>query len=111
VPDMLSSRHIITLYDAMSAITVEMLAAARAEDWELLAILESRCAAHVQTLKDQEPLQALSGPEREQKVNIIQKMLADDREIRKLTELRMAQLSTLMHSANAERKLSEAYGA
>lgn len=107
---MMSSQDIITLYQAMSAITGEMLVAARAEDWELLAILESRCSAHVQTLKEKEPLQALSSLEREQKISIIQKILADDSEIRKLTESWMAQLSTLMNSASTERKLSEAYG-
>lgn len=107
---MMSSQDIITLYQAMSAITGEMLVAARAEDWELFTIPESRCSAHVQTLKEKEPLQALSSLEREQKISIIQKILADDSEIRNLTESWMAQLSTLMNSASTERKLSEAYG-
>lgn len=108
---MLSSQDIITIYEAMSAITGEMLTAARAEDWELLVILESRCAAHVQALQEKEAFQALSSLERERKVTLIQKILADDREIRTLTEPWMAQLSILMNSANSERKLSEAYGA
>lgn len=108
---MMSGQDIITLYEAMSAITGEMLTAARAEDWELLVILESRCSAYVQTLQEKEPLQLLSSLEREQKVCIIQKILADDCEIRKLTEPWMAQLSILMKSTNTERKLSEAYGA
>ena len=107
----MNTQDLITLYEAMSVITSEMLAAAQAEDWELLVILESRCSAHVQTLKEKEPLQALSSLEREQKIKIIQKILADDREIRILTESWMAQLSTLMNSANAERKLSVAYDA
>lgn len=107
----MSSQDIITLYEAMSAITGEMLTVARAEDWELLITLESRCAAHVRILQEKEPLLVLSGLERERKVILIQKILADNHEIRKLTEPRMAQLSSLMNSANTERKLSEAYGA
>lgn len=108
---MMSSQDIITLYEAMSAITGEMLTAARAEDWELLITLESRCAAHVQALQEQEAVALLSSLERERKAGIIQKILADHREIRALAEPWMAQLSTLMNSANTERKLSEAYGA
>lgn len=99
------------MYEAMSAITGEMLAAARAEDWELLAVLESRCAAHMRALREQEPQRALPGPEREQKIKIIQRILTDDLEIRRLANTRMAQLSTLMNSASTERKLSNAYGA
>ncbi len=110
VPEMMSSQDIITLYEAMSAITGEMLTAARDKDWELLITLESRCAAHVQTLQEKEPVALLSGLELEQKVHIIQKILADDRQIRTLAEPWMAQLSALMNSANTERKLSQAYG-
>ena len=49
----MDSQEIIALYEALSTITGEMLAAARAENWELLASLESRRSGHVQTLKEQ----------------------------------------------------------
>jgi flagellar protein FliT len=110
---MLHQAEIVALYEAMSAITGAMLVAARAGEWDALAALvESRCAAHVQTLREQgqESQQPLPGTERAQKIKIIQKILADDLEIRTLTKVQMAQLSTLMNSANTERKLSEAYG-
>ena len=107
----MTNQDIITLYQAMSAITGEMLAAARAEDWELLTTLESRCSAYVQTLKEAAPLPAVTSPEREQQASIIQKILADDREIRQLTEPWIAHLSSLMNSTNTERKLSQTYGA
>jgi flagellar protein FliT len=107
---MLHQADIVALYEAMSAITGAMLVAARAGEWDALAALESRCAAHVQRLREQAPQQPLLGPERAQKIKIIQKILADDLEIRTLAKAQMAQLSTLMNSANTERKLSEAYG-
>lgn len=107
---MMNNQGVITVYEAMSAITGEMLAAARAQDWELFITLESRCAAHVQTLQEKSPLSVESDLEHEQKVRIIQKILADDCKIRTLTEPWMAQLSTLMNNANTERKLSQAYG-
>ena len=108
--DHMDSQEIITLYEAVSEITDQMLAAARAGDWDQLSILESHCASHVQTLRNGEKPVPLSGPIRERKVEIIHKILANDREIRNLTEPWMAQLSALMNSANTERKLSNAYG-
>ncbi|MES2935513.1 MAG: flagellar protein FliT [Pseudomonadota bacterium] len=106
----MNSEEIISLYEAVSVITDQMVAAARSGDWEQLTLLESRCASHVNTLKQGEPPVALSGPSREKKVQIIHKILADDREIRNITEPWMAQLSALMNNAGAERKLAIAYG-
>lgn len=109
-PDNMDSRQTIALYEALSAITGKMLAAARAEDWELLAALEERRSAHVQTLKEKAGQeQALTSQQREQVIGIIQKILADDLGIRQSGNARLAQLSSLMHSAQTERKLSDTY--
>jgi flagellar protein FliT len=107
---MLNSQEVISLYETVAVITDQMLAAARNGDWEQLIALESRCAAHVGTLQKEEPV-ALTGAQRERKVQIIQKVLADDREIRNLTEPWMAHLAKLINSTGTERKLSETYGA
>ncbi len=108
---MINSEQVISLYEAVSELTGQMLAAAQSRDWENLAQLESHCASHVQTLKQGEPLAAVSGASRARKVQIIQQILAHDREIRKLTEPWMAQLSALISSTSTERKLLNAYGA
>lgn len=105
----MNSQEIISLYEAVSDITDKMLAAARVGDWDRLIQLEEHCASHVQTLRDGEPPEPLTGGLRERKVQIIHKILADDREIRNLTEPWMAQLSALMQNAGVERKLSSAY--
>ncbi len=105
----MNSQEIISLYEAVSEITDQMLAAARVGDWDKLIALESHCANHVQALKEGEPPVALTGAVRERKVKIIHKILADDREIRNLTEPWMAQLAVLINSTNTERKLSNAY--
>jgi flagellar protein FliT len=105
----MNTMDIITLYEAMSANTGEMLTAARAEDWEALAVLEAGRSAYEQALKDQEQQQVLSNPQREHVINIIQKILEDDLDILRLTKARMAQLSSLMNSAKTERKLSDTY--
>jgi flagellar protein FliT len=106
----MNSQEIISLYETVSAITDQMLAAARAGDWDRLIALETHCARHVQTLQDGEQPIPLTGAVRERKVKIIHKILADDREIRDLTEPWMAQLASLINSTSTERKLANAYG-
>ncbi|HCY64608.1 MAG TPA: flagellar protein FliT [Oxalobacteraceae bacterium] len=107
----MNSQEVISLYETVATITGQMLIAARNGDWDELAALESRCASHVETLRSGEPPIALIGEVRERKVKIIKKILADDREIRNLTEPWMGQLSRLINSTGTERKLSQAYGA
>lgn len=108
---MMNSQEIIILYETVATITDQMLAAARAGDWEQLAALELRCADQVKILKTGEPPVLLTGTSRERKVQIIKKILADDRAIRDLAEPWMAKLSLLINSTGAERKLNRAYGA
>jgi flagellar protein FliT len=107
---MMNSEEILSLYETVAGISDQMLAAARARDWEQLVALESRCAGHVRVLKSGEPPMPLTGAVRERKVRIIKKILADDREIRAITEPWMGELSMLINSAGTERKLSKAYG-
>lgn len=108
---MMDSQEVISLYETVADISDKMLAAARNGDWEELIALEAHCASHVATLKAGEPPAPLTGTVRERKVQIIQKILSDDREIRNITEPWMANLSNLMNSAGVERKLNNAYGA
>ena len=96
-------------YEAAAEITGRMLAAARASDWESLSALEHLCAKEIQGLKIRECANALSPMERNRKINVITKILADDREIRMITEPWMARLSALMGNSSVERKLSKAY--
>jgi flagellar protein FliT len=106
---MMNSQEVISLYETVAVITDQMLAAARNGDWDELVALESRCANHVEALRMGEAPVALTGAVREKKVRIIQKILADDREIRNLTQPWMTHLSDLINSAGTERKLSKAY--
>lgn len=108
---MMNSDEILSLYETVSDITDQMLTAAKSRDWEQLVLLESQCAGHVQTLENEGPPVALTGIVRQKKVQIIHKILADDREIRNITQPWMAELSTLINSAGTERKLSRTYGA
>lgn len=105
----MTSDQVISTYEKVSDLTGRMLDAARSSDWDQLAVLESDCAGHVQTLKEREQAVALSGELRHRKVAIINQILANDREIRVLTTPWMEKLSAMIASAGAERKLSSAY--
>ncbi len=106
----MNSQEVLSLYETVAVITDQMLAAAKKRDWQELVVLESRVAGHVRVLKEGETPAALTGDIRLRKVQIIQKILADDRQIRDITEPWMAELAQLINSAGTERKLSHAYG-
>lgn len=108
---MMNSEQVISLYEAMTDLTGQMLAAARVRDWEYLAELESHCASHVEQLKQGEPAAPLPAPLRVRKVKMLHQILEHDRAIRDLTMPWMAELSNLINNASAERRLAHAYGA
>jgi flagellar protein FliT len=105
----MNSEQVITIYETMCDITGNMLDAAQKRDWEKLVELESHCASHVATLKARESVVALNGPTRARKVEIINKILSHDRQIRDLTTPWMAELAALINSSGTSRKLSAAY--
>ena len=107
---MMNSVELISIYENVSVITDRMLDAARKADWDLLSKLETECSSQVQELRSNESASELSTDMKNRKVQIIKKILADDREIRDITEPWMAQLSKLMKSSESNRKLSQTYG-
>lgn len=106
----MQNQEIITVYEQVSSLTGQMLCAARNSDWDLLSQLEQRCFEHVQTLRSGERGAQLEDAAKQHKLTLIKKILADDREIRKLTDPWMARLAALINSNDAERKLNRAYG-
>ena len=107
---MMNSDQVIALYETVSDLTGQMLQAAQSRDWENLMALESDCASQIQCLKDGAPLVPLTGAVRARKVAILHQILAHDRQIRDLVSPWMAELSALINSTGATRKLSAAYG-
>jgi flagellar protein FliT len=102
--------NILEVYESVADTTRQMVDAARTGDWDRLAALESHCSMQVATLKKHDASITLTGANRDKKVEIIRKILADDKEIRTITEPWMKQLTALMQSTGTERKLSQAYG-
>ena len=107
----MENQEILDLYENVADLMRQMLVAARTGDWERLTALESRCSDQVALIKQKDGVRPpLSAQARERKTRIIQSILADDRQIRDITEPWMVQLSALMNNAGTERKLARAYG-
>lgn len=101
--------EILGIYERISALTGEMLAVARAGDWERLVALERDCSALIAHLPASES-EATADPEfLSRKAAIIRKVLGDDAEIRLLVEPWLGQLESLLGATRSERRLRETY--
>jgi flagellar protein FliT len=104
----MDNTQILATYRSISQLTGCMADAARGGDWDKLIDLEQRCGALVQTLKSAEPA-ALALDMQQQKVKLIRKILADDAEVRDLTEPWMGRLQALLGGATLEHSVHKAY--
>ena len=93
-----NSFEIIAIYEAILTITGRMLKAARSADWERLIALEHECRGLTKKLMINDENKVLSNDLRQRKQEIIQQILADDAEIRTLTQPWMAQLQNILNN-------------
>ncbi len=107
---MMNCEQVIDTYESVAQITKNMLDAARSGAWDDLISLESRVATYVTQLAANEAPVKLTPALRSRKLTMIKQILADDKEIRNLTEPWMAQLTNLINSNHMEHKLSMSYG-
>ena len=105
----MNNAQIIATYETILSITGQMLEAARKKDWDYLQALEEECRAIMAVLKVANPA-PLGGDYQQRKVEIIHKVLADDAEIRNITQPWVAHLQNVLGSIGREKKLSQAYG-
>jgi flagellar protein FliT len=106
---MMTGDEMLSTYEMLERITGEMLSAARSAQWDRLLELEQTCTTHVARLR--EGGEVALGPEgRQRKVELIKKILDDDRHIRDITMPWMAKLSAMINSTTTERRLVNAYG-
>lgn len=85
-------------------------AAVRGE-WEQLISIEQQRGALVATMKPLDANTQLDEATRQHKNQLIIKILAEDTEIRTLTQAWMEQLQGLMQSNRQEQRLLQTYGA
>jgi flagellar protein FliT len=108
----MDEQQLISTYERILDSTALMLAAARQGDWDRLAELERGCRVEVEglvALGDAQP--PLPETLRLRKTAIIRSVLADDAEIRRITEPAMSQLEQILGHLGNQRKLAKSYGA
>lgn len=103
--------EMLSTYSKVADITEAMLSAAREGDWDNLIKLESRCAEHVRYLEKNDVNIELSPSSREKKIDFLKTILCYDKEIRNITQPRLAQLAALISNTGTQRKLNHAYNA
>jgi flagellar protein FliT len=100
-------RVLLEHYESIAAASSRMLAAARAADWDAFLAHEQECARSVEALR------ALGGaPGRQaarRKAAIIRQVLAEDAEIRRLTQPWLEKLEALLRSGANQRRVDGAY--
>lgn len=105
----MDSAQTLKTYDAILATTGKMLTAAQNNEWEQLMLLEQECRKLTEKLikNDREPI--LDEELLQKKVKIIHQILADDAQIRAITEPWMMKLQDMLNTNSHERNLQLAY--
>lgn len=86
------SNSLIDYYLAIEKCSVQMLAAARSNDWDGVAQHESACTLLISQLRENAKEQALSKEQRKEKACIMQRILRNDAQLRAVAEPWVAQL-------------------
>jgi flagellar protein FliT len=97
------------MYQDMSALSAEMVEAARANDWERLVALEQSVARLRQALAAMDD--GLGGLEMELKASLIRRILDDDAEIRRHTEPWMDRMRRFLGGADRRQEAEPGRGA
>ncbi|MEM5400633.1 flagellar protein FliT [Paraburkholderia unamae] len=109
---MISKADYFARYEAIAAVSEQMLHAARDAHWNDLIGLQEEYRILVDALKDAEAAVRLTVTERARKYELIRQILADDAAIRDLASPCMARLSALFYgTVQPARVLQEIYGA
>jgi flagellar protein FliT len=102
---------IVERYPRMADASGRMLSAARADDWDEVCKVERECADLVTELSRMGDLAPLDPTLRAQKLELMKKVLADDAEIRLLSQPWLRKLDTMMRGPATIDRLKRAYGA
>jgi flagellar protein FliT len=89
--------NLLSCYEALERASHDMLAAARAADWDQVVKLEGACVLLIAQLKHAAGDSPLAADERKHKSRIMQRILVNDAEIRTLAEPWLEDLEQTLH--------------
>ena len=101
----------ISLYETLSGISGDMVHAAETGDWDRLIELERNVARLRDRLSVEDAQTRLTECERERKVHLIKRILADDRKVRSYTEPWMEHVRRFLGDATPGRDIRSSYTA
>jgi flagellar protein FliT len=88
--------HLMGCYEAMALASRAMLRAARESDWSTVASLELHCAGLIAELGDGAAAPPLDDAQRRRRLEIVQRLLTEDAEIRNLAQPWLADLQSML---------------
>jgi flagellar protein FliT len=103
-------QQIVERYRLMADASQRMLSAARVDDWDEVCRVERECADLVVELSRMGDLAPLDPTLRAQKLELMKRVLADDAEIRLLSQPWLRKLDTMMRGPATIGRLNRAYG-
>ena len=95
---LMTSNEVLSMYERIAGLTGRMVEAARSGDWDGLSHLEVQCAAESHRMEGCD-VSALTGALRLHKLHFVKLILANDREIRAITEPWMAQIVSVVRGS------------
>jgi hypothetical protein len=101
--------HLLALYAGIAELTRQMLAAARADEWETTIALGQACSVHLARLAASEDNLPRDAGYQHAKGELIRSALDNDAEIRLLVEPLQAQLLALIGHNGQRRRLHDTY--
>ena len=101
--------RIIDRYARMADASGRMLAAAQNDDWDTVGAVEEECTRLVAELRTMGDLVPTDPRLREQKRALLRRVLADDAEIRALSQPWMKRLDDLLRTSSTTLRLERAY--
>ncbi len=91
-------QKLLDFYKAIEAVSLQMLGAARREDWDEVVRCEAACAVLIEQLRFHGKTEELSRTERAEKNKIMQRILRNDAEIRVLAEPWLSDVAQIFES-------------
>jgi flagellar protein FliT len=96
---MSSSRDMLSLYEAVTDISQQMLEAARRKDWKGYGQLELLCKGYIHQIPNHDDKTPLNAEALQRKVACLKTILSNDKEIMDLLQPWMLRLSDILHSS------------
>ncbi|MGM8931098.1 flagellar protein FliT [Salinicola halophyticus] len=102
---------VIEQYRQLLEVSSRMLGLARDQEWEALVQCEAGYVVSLQRVRSLDEVQSLTDSEREQKLSLLEQILTQDAETRRVLESRREELSHLIGSSRRQQALGQAYQA